>query len=103
MTILKRAAAPFAVLLLPITASAAINNFSDLAATIIGIINAGTGILLVLIIVVYFWGLMSNFHKLTEDGGEKLRAYLLWGLLAVCIVFSIWGILQFLGNSIFPA
>lgn len=87
----------------PLAAAAQqINNFQGLADRLVGIINAGTGVLLVGIILVYFWGLAMNINKFSEEGMEKVRAYFFWGFLAIFLTFAIWGILNLLQSSVFP-
>jgi hypothetical protein len=53
-------------------------------------------------VVVYFWGLVVNLHKSQEGGYKEAKGQLLWGLLVICVIFSIWGILNLLEKAIFP-
>ena len=64
----------------------------------------GTGILVGVAIVFYFYGIVLRLWG-AQDGGatglNKLRGQLLWGLLALFVILSIWGILSLLGNLLF--
>jgi len=91
-----------AVLLAPASAFAAARNFSELAATIVNILNTGTGVLILLGLVTYFWGVASNIpHFGDEKGAEKMKAYFFWGIIVLFVMVSIWGIVQILQNTLF--
>ena len=75
-----------------------------LAQGIGNVLNYATGILLGIIIVYYFWGIVRRFWE-GPDGSQKvydsMHNQLLWGLFAVFLVLSIWGVLSLLGNLLF--
>ena len=84
----------------PSVAFAAPRNFAELAETVVRIIDTGTGVLIVLAFVVYFWGISQNILDF-EDDPEKRRAYFFWGLVALFAMVSIWGIIGLLQNTLF--
>lgn len=86
---------------MPSVALAAPRDFGELADLIVLILNNATVVLIVLGIVVYFYGISTNILKFSEEGGEKLRQYFFWGLLVIFVMVSIWGILKLLQNTLF--
>ncbi len=88
------------VMLAPIAVGAA--DLVSLAGTITNIINTATGALVVVAIVIYFWSLARNINKFSEEGAEKVRSHFFWGVIIFCIIFTVWGIVNLLKNSIFP-
>ncbi len=86
----------------PAVASAeAARTFQELAVDIVDIFDATTAVLIVLGIVVYFYGVSTNILNFSDDGGEKVRAYFFWGIIILFVMVSIWGILGLLKNTLF--
>ena len=93
---------PIALLALPTVAlAAAPRNFNELANMFVSILNSATGALVILAIVIYFYGVSTNLWKSGDEDREKLRGYLLWGLIIIFVMVSIWGILEVLQNTLF--
>ncbi len=91
----------FAVLLLPSIALAAPRTFGELAAMFVTFINAGIGVALVAGIVIYFYGVATSIPKASTGDIDKLRAHMIWGIIALFVMFSVWGILALLRNTLF--
>lgn len=96
-----RAFVLFIALLLPTAAFAAPRTFADLADLVTNLINGGIGVALILGIVVYFWGIVTTIPKQSTGDSEKLRTQLVWGIAALFVMFSVWGILALLRNTLF--
>lgn len=90
-----------ALAFLPTVAFAAPRTFSELADLFLVYINAGIGIALITGIVIYFYGIATNLHKAGESEATTLRTHLLWGMVALFVMFSVWGILAILRNTLF--
>lgn len=90
-----------AILLAPAVSRAAPQNFGELVDLVITYINAGIGIALILGIVIYFYGVATSIPKLKSDDAERLRAHFVWGILALFVMFSVWGILALVRNTLF--
>lgn len=88
-------------MLLPGFAFAAPRTFSELADLALVYINAGIGIALITGIVIYFYGIAANLKKAGESDVATLRTHLVWGLVALFVMFSVWGILAVLRNTLF--
>ncbi len=88
-------------MMMPSVAAAAPRTFKDLADQWVNIINAGIGIALTLGIVVYFYGIITTFRNSKGGFTNEYRNQLLWGLLALFVMFSVWGILGLIRNTLF--
>ena len=89
------------ILVSPLVASAAPRTFQELANTIVVILDNATSVLIVLGIVVYFYGVSTNIMKSGESDREKLRNYLVWGIIVLFVMVSIWGIIGLLQSTLF--
>lgn len=89
------------VLTLPMVASAAPRTFAELANLAVSIINGAIGVALILGIVIYFYGVATSLPKSGKGDLEKLRAHLMWGIIALFVMFSVWGILRLVSNTLF--
>lgn len=89
------------IILAPGAALAAPRTFSELADLITNLINGGIGVALILGIVIYFWGIVSTIPHQSKGDGERLRTHIVWGIAALFIMFSVWGILALLRNTLF--
>jgi hypothetical protein len=88
----------------PSLALAAPQNFQELANLIVTIMDNATIVLIVLGIVVYFWGISTSLFKVNAGGAaakKTLTAYIIWGMIVLFVMVSIWGILQLLQNTLF--
>jgi uncharacterized membrane protein YjfL (UPF0719 family) len=56
-------------------------------------------VMISLAVVLYFMGAVVKMQSLTHDQ-KALREYLLWGVLAIFVMVSIWGIVALVKNSI---
>lgn len=89
------------LLLAPAIVFAAPRTFSDLAGNVVQILNAGIGTIIILGLVIYFYGVATSIPRLKADDGERLRAHFLWGIIALFVMVSVWGILGLLRNTLF--
>lgn len=98
---MKRPYAVLALFFLPAVALAAPKTFSELANTVVSILDSATGLLIVAGIAIYFWGISRNVLKMKDEGGQKMWNYVFWGLGVLFLMVSIWGILELLQNTLF--
>lgn len=93
-----------ATLLTPAVALAAPRTFQEFANILVTLMSNTSIVLVVLGLVVYFWGVSTNVIGLQggkEAAGEKIRAYFFWGIIIFFVMVSVWGILQLLQNTVF--
>jgi len=92
----KRIAILLAVLMTPVFSLAAWN---DLAATLTDL-QAKTkvfgNLLLTLAVVLFFWGIVKF---IAQDKKEEGKTMMVWGVIALFVMFTIWGIISFMQKS----
>ncbi|MDP3646054.1 MAG: hypothetical protein Q8R25_03125 [bacterium] len=94
--------APLLIATVPAVAfAAAPRTFQELANTLVILMNNAVVVLVVLGLVVYFYGISINILKMKDEGGEKVKAYFFWGVIVLFVMVSVWGILQILQKSLF--
>src|SRR3989344_3720544 len=80
-----------------ITRTAGWGSFGQLVNLFINLIKAVLPVIIGLAVLVLFWGLIKFISRVGGDEkavteGKKL---MIWGLIALFIMISIWGILRF--------
>lgn len=81
------------------------SSLRDVVASLIGLINLTIPVLITLIVVLFMWAGVRYIYTADQTEGKgPEREALLWGLVALFVVFSVWGILRllcstFLGGS----
>ena len=77
-------------------------NFSDVICIFIDLISTAIPIVAGLALVVFFWGLANFILKAgDEKGREEGKNVMKWGIVALFVLVSIWGIVMFLHGDIF--
>jgi hypothetical protein len=92
------------LLLAPSIALAAPKTFQELVNLLVILMNNAVIVLIVLGLVVYFYGVSTNilhFQEGASSSWEKIKAYFFWGIIVLFVMVSIWGILQLLQNTLF--
>lgn len=77
-------------------------TFNELANLIVTILDYGAGLLVVAAIVIYFYSVSTGIYK-ARSGEESaaLRTTIIWGLIVIFVMVSVWGIINILQNTIF--
>jgi len=77
-------------------------SFSSLVSGLVNIMDKMVGILVAASLLLFFWGL-AKFVYASGDAGEHLRGrqLMVWGVVIFFVMGSLWGIIQFMSNSIF--
>ncbi len=91
-------------LLLPAFAFAsAPTSFRDLAQSVAGMLEDGAMVLIAATIALYFYSIASDIFKMSqgEASGGDFRKTLMWGVIIIFVMVSIWGIIRFLQYSLF--
>ena len=84
------------VLTMPALASAV--GLMDTLVTVNRFLNGVIGVIITIAIIVFFWGLV---RYLTDVGEEKHKGLVMmfYGLIAIFVMVSIWGIIHLLQNT----
>ena len=77
-------------------------SFSGFVNGVVNIMDKIVGILVAASLLIFFWGL-AKFVYASGDAGEHLRGrqLMVWGIVVFFVMGSIWGIIQFMSNSVF--
>jgi len=87
---------------LPIITFAKINNFDDLLNLFFEYAEQIIFLISLLILLAFLWG-VADFIRKTGKGEEiaEAKQRLFWGVIALFVAFSLWGIVSFLASDIF--
>lgn len=88
-------------LFLPSFAFAAPRTFTEFAEYLVRFINAGIGTAIILGVVIYFYGIASGLTHLKSGSMEQVRTRIVWGLIAIFVMVSVWGIVGVIRNTLF--
>lgn len=82
------------------SSTAIFHNFKDFVDLFIGLINLITPVVASLALLSFFWGLtkfiMNAGNEAAIKDGRKL---MVWGVIALFIMISIFGLVRFLNNE----
>lgn len=98
---MHRAALLLFILAAPSVAFAAPRTFEELASYFVFLMNNIVAVLVVAGIVLYFWGVTTNLKKASEGDTNARKNIFFWGVVALFVMVSVWGILRLLQNTLF--
>ena len=78
--------------------SGSVSEFSDLATNVSafgGIVNTASAIVVALAFLYFFWNLGLYILR-AGDEQEKAKKGMIWGLIAVVVLTSLWGLIGFI-------
>ena len=89
----------FATLAVPLVAQA--QNIEGITSLISSLVNYSIGILIGVAIIAFFWGLISYMFKSKGDaeGRKNATNLMVWGILAIFIMLSVFGLVRLLQNT----
>ena len=78
------------------------STFASVVQDLIGLINMLVGVLAALALVVFFIGLVRYIKDSADSKGHaEGRERIIWSMVALFILFSIWGILALMSVAFF--
>lgn len=93
---------PVLALIAPAAAYAEVaHTLRDLVGQIVTLLNTATGVLVAAALVAFLYGAAYNMLKAGERGSGALRQFLVWGVIILFVMVSIWGILNVLQQTLF--
>lgn len=76
------------------------STFRDVVDLSISLINLVIPVLVALALVLFLWGGVRYIYKSGDAHGKGAdKEALLWGVIALFVLFSIWGLLRLLKES----
>ncbi len=80
-----------------------LSNVSRLIDSVRGIIDVLIPLVAALALLYFFWGL-AQFILATgrgdEDAREKGKNIMIWGIVALFVMVSVWGLVRFVGDAL---
>lgn len=91
-----------ALVLLPMLASAqAFNNVNTLLLGIKNLVNTALPLVVGLALLFFFWGLARFILSAgNEDAKEKAKNLMIYSIIALFVMVSVWGLVQFIGQAL---
>ncbi len=88
----------------PAVALAAPTTFAGLVDFIISLINPLAAILSAVAVLIFFWGIVKYIASGgDEHAHEEGRTLMMWGVVALFVLFSVWGLARILASSFLGA
>lgn len=88
-------------LFFPLAALAAPATFADLVYLLISFINPLAAILSMIAILIFFWGIVQYIYSAGGEGHERGRQLIVWGIIALFVLFSVWSLASILISTFF--
>ena len=93
---------PMAVMILPFVASAQASRSVDaLLVYIQERIGQIIPILIGLALVLFLWGILRYLFSKDDIAKAEARSFMMWGIVALFVMVSVWGLVGILQNFIF--
>lgn len=83
---------------LPIIALAQTQNILGVLDFFQRLFNGLIGFFITFAIVVFFWGMIQYLWQVDEQKAKGLQT-MMWGVIAIFVMVSIWGIIRMLQNT----
>jgi len=94
--------ATLSVFALPFVASAQdLGNLAELIEALGDVVNIATPVIIGIALIAFFWGLAKFiFSAGDEEKRESGKHIMIWGIVALFVMVSIWGIVRFIGDAV---
>jgi len=92
----------YVLFIIPFIVFAAPKNITDIINLLIGIIKQASILVVALALLFFFWGLAKFILQAgNEEKKNEGRQIMVWGIIALFIMISVWGIITVLENTFF--
>ena len=85
----------------PVLALAAANNFSQLVDIAKGMVKSLIPLVIALSLLYFSWGLFMLIKSNSEDSREDAIKTITFGILALFVMVSVWGLVAILTSTVF--
>ena len=80
------------------------DTLASVVSKVIGIVNAVTPVLVGVAILTFFYGIVLYIYASGDAKGHaRGREIIIWGLVALFVLFSLWGIIELMCVSLFSS
>jgi len=77
-------------------------NFSEVANIVVNFLSALLPVLVAIALLVFFWGLIKYIARAdSSDAREEGKQIMGWGVVALFVMVSIWGLVAFMQVALF--
>jgi len=92
-----------ALFLFPLVISAQLTGVNDFITAVGNLINPLIGITVAIALLAFLWGLARFIFRLggDEKAVEEGKRIMKWGLIALFVMVSVWGIIKFMQTALF--
>ncbi|NCN08187.1 hypothetical protein GW944_01270 [Candidatus Parcubacteria bacterium] len=92
----------FIAISIPTIAFAAVSTFLDLILATTSLINTLIPVAFVFALLFFMWGITKFIFKAGDESAKtEGKNIMIWGVIALFVISSIWGIVKFIQFSIF--
>ena len=91
---------PITLLIVPIVAFAQLGDIGNLLGEVDQIVRFSVTLLAGIALLVFFWGLVKFiFAQGSETVKTEAKKVMVWGLIALFVMISVWGIVRFMQEA----
>ena len=96
---------PASLFLVPMVALAQYSNTRQLITGAGFIVQALIVLAAALALLVFLWGFVKFIFKLgsSEDAVEDGKRLMIWGVIGLFVMVSVWGLVRFIRTELFPS
>ena len=78
-------------------------TLSSIVGWFVGAVNQLVVIIVAAALLLFFWGVAVYIFKLGSAGSENNRGpqFMFWGIVILFVMTTLWGLVYFIGDSIF--
>ncbi len=78
-----------------------ISNIQQLILGVTSLVKMLIPLVAGIALLVFFWGLAKFvLHADSEDAREEGRRLMFWGIIALFVMISVWGLVYFIGSAL---
>jgi len=77
------------------------NGIQNLLGLVGGVIQGIIPIIIGLALVVFLWGILLYVISKGADDKDKARGFMIWGIIGLFVMVSVWGIVNVLSDAVF--
>lgn len=88
------------VILLPSVTFAAAGGLGSLLSALISLVEMLIPIVSALALLYFFWGVAEYVRSIGDSGKTEGKSKMLWGIIALFVMFSVWGLVSFVSSDL---
>jgi ABC-type transport system involved in multi-copper enzyme maturation permease subunit len=78
-----------------------VNNFEGLVGKIYGMLSSIVPLIVALTLIVFLWGIFQLVRSNSEDARADAIKVITFGVIALFVMVSVWGLVAILSNTFF--